>query len=58
MLAHAFLAVTARASRPGTLPPELAPAGGDDSSQAAKKGDLTPVEKSSPRQGRTPRQRS
>jgi SRSO17 transposase len=38
MLAHAFLAVTARASRPGALPPQLPPASGDDSSQAAKKG--------------------
>jgi len=38
MLAHAFLAVTARAARPGTLPPQLAPASGGDSRQAAKKG--------------------
>jgi hypothetical protein len=35
MLAHAFLAVTARASRPGTPPPpEPAPGGPGDSSQA------------------------
>ena len=38
MLAHAFLAVTARASRPGTPPPGNAPASGDDSGTTAKKG--------------------
>jgi SRSO17 transposase len=34
MLAHAFLAVTARASRPGTVPP----AGGNDQAAPAEKG--------------------
>ncbi len=37
MLAHAFLAVTARASRPGTGPAEL-PAGGDGQAVPAEKG--------------------
>jgi SRSO17 transposase len=37
MLAHAFLAVTARASRPGTLAPEP-PAGGNSQSAPAQKG--------------------
>jgi SRSO17 transposase len=39
MLAHAFLAVTARASRPGAPPPEpAAPASGGSSDGTAKKG--------------------
>jgi SRSO17 transposase len=36
MLAHAFLAVTARASRPGAPPPEAGPAGGNDRDPAKK----------------------
>src|SRR5258706_9447642 len=36
MLAHAFLAVTARAARPGTLPPEPAPARENDTGPAKK----------------------
>ena len=38
MLAHAFLAVTARDSRPGSPPPEPAPAGPRDEASPAKKG--------------------
>jgi SRSO17 transposase len=38
MLAHAFLAVTARASRPGTPPPEPGPASGNDRAVPAEKG--------------------
>jgi len=52
MLAHAFLSVTARDSRPRP------PAGGDDGEAPAKKGDLTPADNFSPRPGHTPRQHS
>ena len=38
MLAHAFLAVTARASRPGAQPPGPVPASGNDEGAPAKKG--------------------
>jgi SRSO17 transposase len=38
MLAHAFLAVTARSARPSPGPPEPAPACGNDSGGPAKKG--------------------
>jgi SRSO17 transposase len=38
MLAHAFLAVTARASRPGAPPPEPGPASEDTAEEPAKKG--------------------
>ena len=38
MLAHAFLAVTARASRPGAPPPEPGPASGNDQAAPAKRG--------------------
>ena len=50
MLAHPFLAVTARSSRP------CAPASGE--AAPAEKGDLTPVDNLSPRRGHTPRQHS
>jgi SRSO17 transposase len=53
MLAHAFLAVAARASRPRPSPPGRASASG-----AAEKGDLTPAGSHSPRPGHTLRQRS
>jgi SRSO17 transposase len=38
MLAHAFLAVTARSGRPATGPPESVPASGNDADGPAKKG--------------------
>jgi len=54
MLAHAFLAVAARTSRPGSPPP----AGRNDHAAPAKKGDLTPMDRASPRQEHTRRQPS
>lgn len=50
MLAHAFLAVTARAARPSPCPPEPCPCLRERSQRAGQKGDLTPVDKSSPAQ--------
>ena len=60
MLAHAFLAVTARASREGApqAPPGPVAASGDCTDTPAKKGDLTPVDRYSPRPGHTPHQSS
>jgi hypothetical protein len=58
MLAHAFLAVTARAARPSPCPPEPCPCLRERSQRAGQKGDLTPVDKSSPRPGHTPLQPS
>ena len=55
MLAHAFLAVAARATRPGTGPP---PASGNAGSRPAEKGDLKPVDNASPRPGHMPRRHS
>ena len=57
MLAHAFLAVTARAMRPAASPGPV-PAGTHAGSDTGRKGDLTPVDRSSPRPGHTPRQHS
>jgi hypothetical protein len=48
MLAHAFLAVTARASRPGTPPPEPAPASGNDQQALLKRGKDTCGQRFSP----------
>ena len=56
MLAHAFLAVTARAMRPHQ--PEPPPASGNAGSRPAEKGDLKPAERFSRRQGHTPRRHS
>jgi hypothetical protein len=58
MLAQAFLAVTARASRPGARRPRNQARPAETTSRPTLKGDLSPVDSASPRQGHTPRQPS
>ena len=57
MLAHAFLAVTAHALRPGPVPPDPPPASAGGS-QRGGKGGPQPVGKHSARPGHIARRRS
>jgi SRSO17 transposase len=56
MLAHAFLAVSARATRPA--PPEAPPASENADGEPAEKGVPRPADRSSPRREHMPRRRS